>query len=251
MKSATRLLVVVFILSVFLVGCRNDFNQNWAHSVVGYKISKNTNKITIGVIDAETIVDGEKGVLKLKHIDLICDMIQKLVPQAKIIKYVLDDNTAESLAKGINELVSRGVDIINVSMGISSDNKELSTSIENATSKQIFVVCAAGNNFGDLLYPARYEKTISCLARSINGEDLYKDFAKITKMSFSAPGIHVPFSDDYFSGTSIACAYVTSQFAYAIVEKGSLDYEELFVKMQNSAVDSSEKSYGVIQMSML
>ena len=60
-------------------------------------------------------------------------------------------------------------------------------------------------------------------------------------MSFSAPGIHVPFSDDYFSGTSIACAYVTSQFAYAIVEKGSLDYEELFVKMQNSAVDSSEK----------
>ena len=40
MKSATRLLVVVFILSVFLVGCRNDFNQNWAHSVVGYKISK-------------------------------------------------------------------------------------------------------------------------------------------------------------------------------------------------------------------
>lgn len=37
MKSATRLLVVVFILSVFLVGCRNDFNQNWAHSVVGYK----------------------------------------------------------------------------------------------------------------------------------------------------------------------------------------------------------------------
>ena len=78
----------------------------------------------------------------------------------------LDDNTAESLAKGINELVSRGVDIINVSMGISSDNKELSTSIENATSKQIFVVCAAGNNFGDLLYPARYEKTISCLARS-------------------------------------------------------------------------------------
>ena len=70
-------------------------------------------------------------------------------------------------------------------------------------------------------------------------------------MSFSAPGIHVPFSDDYFSGTSIACAYVTSQFAYAIVEKGSLDYEELFVKMQNSAVDSSEKSYGVIQMSML
>ena len=101
------------------------------------------------------------------------------------------------------------------------------------------------------LYPARYEKTISCLARSINGEDLYKDFAKITKMSFSAPGIHVPFSDDYFSGTSIACAYVTSQFAYAIVEKGSLDYEELFVKMQNSAVDSSEKSYGVIQMSML
>lgn len=67
MKSATRLLVVVFILSVFLVGCRNDFNQNWAHSVVGYKISKNTNKITIGVIDAETIVDGEKGVLKLKQ----------------------------------------------------------------------------------------------------------------------------------------------------------------------------------------
>ena len=47
------------------------------------KISKNTNKITIGVIDAETIVDGEKGVLKLKHIDLICDMIQELVPQAK------------------------------------------------------------------------------------------------------------------------------------------------------------------------
>lgn len=39
--------------------------------------------------------------------------------------------------------------------------------------------------------------------------------------------------------------------ANAIVEKGSLDYEELFVKMQNSAVDSSEKSYGVIQMSML
>ncbi|MFF2793327.1 S8 family peptidase [Lysinibacillus xylanilyticus] len=129
---------------------------------------------------------------------------------------VLDNHgngTVEDLIKGIEWSIENGMDIINLSFGISKDKQILKDSIDKAIDNGIIIVSAAGNTYGGSVeYPAAYEKVISVTAVDRNNN--IAPFASKGKVDFSAPGIDIPIitikdGNSLNSGTSLAAPYIT------------------------------------------
>lgn len=73
-----------------------------------------------------------------------------IAPKSKLLSYKVS-NTGEEVSsdyivEGIQHAIQDGVNVINISLGINSTNDEIDTAIDNAVSKGIVVVVAAGNN---------------------------------------------------------------------------------------------------------
>lgn len=78
----------------------------------------------------------------------------------------LDDNGSgnmENVVKGIIYAADRGVDFITMSLGSDKECKQIEDAINYANKKGCIIFCAAGNSGErtDILYPAKYDKTIS------------------------------------------------------------------------------------------
>ena len=188
-------ILIVFVNGVICcTGCASKEQPSWSDSMIGYNhsLSQGAKQETvISVIDFDEPVTAEDSSTTISHLELMTSIINNMAPNAKIIPKPLNESTAVALAEAIDNSVEEDVDIISLSLGISEDHPRLRQSISSAIEKGLLVICAAGNNYDDLLYPAMYESTISCLARDIQERDAYKNFQKITKKSFSAPGVHV------------------------------------------------------------
>lgn len=90
-----------------------------------------------------------------------------VAPKTKIIPIKsLDKNgngNVETIVKGIAWAVDNGADIITMSLGSSNANKNIEDVIKYAVKNNVAIFCAAGNsgeNY-DILYPAKYEGTMS------------------------------------------------------------------------------------------
>lgn len=81
---------------------------------------------------------------------------------------VLDGNgfgSTATIAAGIDYARQQGADVINLSLGGTSDDPILHTAIQNAVAAGIIVVAAAGNDgTSSLSYPAAYSETLSVAA---------------------------------------------------------------------------------------
>lgn len=198
-----------------------------------------------------------------------------VAPKTKIIpvKALNAQGTAnsDSIVKAIEWSANIGVDFITMSLGSSKPSKLLENAINYAVSKGCIIFCAAGNNGSshDILYPAKYDGTISIGAIDRNLERTNFTCSGDT-LDFLAPGHEivscVP-NNSYaiMSGTSmsnpfaVGCASLLLSYAKATKFKqtGSLktykDYINIFSKyslgLKNPLYHGKRQyeGYGIIQ----
>lgn len=198
-----------------------------------------------------------------------------VAPKAKIIpvKALNDSGSAnvESIVKAIEWSANIGVDFITMSLGSTKPSKQLEQAIKYAESKGSILFCAAGNNGSshDILYPAKYDGTISIGAIDRNLERTNFTCSGET-LDFLAPGHEilscVP-NNNYaiMSGTSmsnpfaVGCASLLLSYAKmtSFKETGKLetykDYIKIFSKntlrLKNSEYAGKRKyeGFGIIQ----
>lgn len=126
----------------------------------------------------------------------------------KIYAYkVLDEygsGTNSALALGIDKAVVDGMDVINLSLGGDEYSQLVYYSIKAAYDAGVIVVCAAGNEHGDVSksYPASFEFVYTVGSIDRNGNpSLYTNYGE--EIDFVAPGHYVEVTPSKIqSGTS-------------------------------------------------
>lgn len=166
-----------------------------------------------------------------------------VAPQAKIIpvKVLAGDGQGSNsdVAKGILWAVDRGADIITMSLGSPYPSQSLENAIAYAKSKKTIIMCAAGNsgNHNDIMYPAKYDYTISVGA--INKRLMLSGFSCTgDSLDFVAPGEDIPScvpNNQYalMSGTSMANPYAVGCLAILMG----------FLKKKNKDVKLTKEQY--------
>jgi len=146
------------------------------------------------------------------------DAFQGIAPATKILSIELlgEDGVGDvfTLSEAIIAAVDRKVDLINLSLGGDRPSAVLSHAIKYATSKNILLVAASGNDgVGQVAYPARYDEVLGVSALNFNAT--VADFSNFGDgIDLSAPGVDVISAygaDGYavLDGTSSATAFVS------------------------------------------
>jgi subtilisin len=122
---------------------------------------------------------------------------------------------------GINWCIKNGIQVLNMSLGSPSPAPSaLERMFDLAWSKGLILVVAAGNDGGDVNFPARYQSAIAVSA--IDSDNVIAEFSsRGPKVELCAPGVDVLSTlpgNKYgtLSGTSMATPHVTGAVALAL-----------------------------------
>lgn len=150
-----------------------------------------------------------------------------IAPKANIyVLKAIDKTGTGKLSWIINAIyyaIEKKVDIISMSLGMSSNNDKLQKAVREAVNKNISVVCAAGNegdgnaNEYQYSYPAAYVEVISVGAVDKKGNPAYFSNANLV-VDLVAPGVEIisTYPNNSYaslSGTSMATPYVSGGLA--------------------------------------
>ena len=140
--------------------------------------------------------------------------------------------TVITVAAGINCAISDNVDVINVSIGFEEDSEVLKAAIDNAETKGITVVGAAGNDGTEnIYYPASYNNVIKVTA--VNNMGVLANFSTYgNDVNFAAPGVNIKTSTlngkyTEVSGTSFAAPFVTAACASVLLANTKASPEDV------------------------
>jgi len=155
------------------------------------------------------------------HGTMVAGILAALAPDALIMPLRAFDDTgageAYLVAKAIRYAVRNGAQVINLSLGLSSDAPEVQAAVEFAQAKGVMVVGSAGNNNSSQpQYPAALPNVISVAATDLN--DHKAAFSNFNSSVFvSAPGVNIitayPGGYAVASGTSFSSAVVAAEVA--------------------------------------
>ena len=129
--------------------------------------------------------------------------------------------TATALSTAINLAVEDGVDVINLSIGGTTESNLLEQAIKNAYDKGVIIVVSAGNNGADTVkcYPASYDEVFAVAAMDKNGNRaFFSNFGD--EVDFIASGYQVEVQGnkdvELVSGTSFSAPFITSVAAMSL-----------------------------------
>ena len=158
----------------------------------------------------------------LGHGTHVAGIIHSIAPEAQLlIVKVLDrygKGNIEDVTEGIYYAIEKNVDIINISIGYEDPDDELKTAIETAESKNVPVICAAGND-NTINYPAQYGISVGSIDNKGNISDFSTSKATLYAMGEDVESTYLNDSYEILSGTSMATAKVTGYIAKEIKNK--------------------------------
>ncbi|MCY8980054.1 S8 family peptidase [Bacillus halotolerans] len=200
------------------------------------------------------------GIIGAKHNGYGIDGI---APEAQIYAVkALDQNGSgdlQGLLKGIDWSIANGMDIVNMSLGTSSDSQILHDAMDKAYEKGVLLVAASGNegNGKPVNYPAAYSSVVA-----VSATDQHNQLAAFSttgnQVEFSAPGTDITstYLHQYYatgSGTSQATPHAAAMFALLKQRDPGNTNVQLRALMQKNIVDLGIKGrdqqfgYGLIR----
>jgi len=167
--------------------------------------------------------------------------------------------SVSSVVSGIDWAIANQMDIVNMSIGFSSDFQALADACAQAEAAGVLLVAAAGNTYGGpVLYPAAYPSVIAVAATTI-----YDEIAPVSsagpEMELVAPGLNVYSTTvggghGFLGGTSQAAPHV-SGLAALILSAGTFDdidgdglinHHDVRLMMRNTAIDLGDVGFDQI-----
>jgi major intracellular serine protease len=141
-----------------------------------------------------------------------------VAPESKLISIkALDDSGSGSYDYIISALKiakDLDVDVINMSLGtpVQPDNDGLHNIIKEVAELGKIIICAAGNDGGEVNYPAKFDEVIAVAATDSSGQ-LARFSSKGPELDTAAPGtdIYSTWGNNQYiklSGTSMACPMI-------------------------------------------
>ncbi|MEC2133840.1 minor protease Epr [Bacillus subtilis] len=200
------------------------------------------------------------GIIGAKHNGYGIDGI---APEAQIFAVkALDQNGSgdlQSLLQGIDWSIANGMDIVNMSLGTTSDSKILHDAVNKAYEQGVLLVAASGNdgNGKPVNYPAAYSSVVAVSAT--NEKNQLASFSTTgDEVEFSAPGTNITstYLNQYYatgSGTSQATPHAAAMFALLKQRDPAETNVQLREEMRKNIVDlgtagrDQQFGYGLIQ----
>ena len=174
------------------------------------------------------------------------------------------EGTLDAVAAGIDYVVGRGADVINLSIGSSSGSRTLRNSIINAKFSDVLVVAAAGNESANnervFSFPASFDLSNIIGVAASDPFDEIADFSNYgSTVHLAAPGTDI-FSTipgggyDYLSGTSMASPHVAGAAGLIKAfkpELSALDLKDIILNSvdSKSSLELSVKTGGRLNVS--
>ena len=176
---------------------------------------------TASFLDQSTASFLESGSAGHGHGTMVAGILAALAPDALIMPLrAFDDSGAGDafqVGKAIRYAVRNGAQVINLSLGFTTDAAEVSAAIDFAVANNVVVVAAAGNsNSSDPQYPAAFPSVIG--VGSTDLQDVKASFSNYGQSVFvSAPGVNIitayPGGYAVGSGTSFSSAIAAAEVA--------------------------------------
>ncbi|MCY8454245.1 minor protease Epr [Bacillus spizizenii] len=200
------------------------------------------------------------GIIGAKHNSYGIDGI---APEAQVYAVkALDQNGSgdlQSLLQGIDWSITHGMDIVNMSLGTTSDSKILHDAVDKAYEQGILLVAASGNdgNGKPVNYPAAYSSVVAVSAT--NEKNQLAGFSTTgDEVEFSAPGTNITstYLNQFYatgSGTSQAAPHAAAMFALLKQRDPAETNVQLRADMQKHIDDlgtagrDQQFGYGLIQ----
>ncbi|MDI6820298.1 MAG: S8 family serine peptidase [Candidatus Hodarchaeaceae archaeon] len=158
---------------------------------------------------------------------------------------VLADNGkgyVSDVVEGIDWSVQNGMQVINMSLGTTSDVPALKDACDEAYARGILLVAAAGNEGENgVSYPARYESVVA--AAATDGHDEVPTWSsKGAEIELAAPGVGVystyrGSTYAWASGTSMAAPHVAGAAALVLARSPGLTNAQVRSILQQTAQD--------------
>jgi subtilisin len=168
---------------------------------------------------------------------------------------VLDDTGSgsyDSITKGIYYAVDHGANVINMSLGGGGANKSMQDALQYASSKNVIVVMAAGNNSALApIYPARYAQNTGVAVGAVDKDKSLASFsnrAGTEQLSYvTAPGVSIYStvpnnSYETYSGTSMAAPHVAGVVALMLSANPNLSDSQVRQIFADTSSNSEEGS---------
>ena len=207
--------------------------------------------------DATPQDEGKFGYGAYGHGTNIAGIVLQIAPRAKILplRVLGADGSGDvtRVAAAINYAVSKGVQIINLSLGSNDKSSAVQKAIDFAASKGVFVIASSGNtNDQKVTFPASeaYEDKksgpYSLSVGSVDGKDIKSFFSTYgtekKPLEIVAPGevVYAPAPDNRmaaWSGTSMAAPMASGALALALGQPLKVNKSELMEKLRLSASD--------------
>lgn len=79
----------------------------------------------------------------------------------RVTDSVIVDHVKSLIASAIRDAIKKGCKVINISLGALFSSTELAAALDEAYESGVIVCCAAGQVWGEVIYPARYNRCIT------------------------------------------------------------------------------------------